>query len=100
MKAISKYRITSRDFRAEMPIGAEVLGVQNQNGWLVLWAIVDPRADKETRVFRVYPTGSETLDDRPRKYVGTVQMLDGLDPIVWHVFDETLRAEFPGRDET
>lgn len=67
-----------------MPIGAEILSVQAQNGNLCLWAKVDPAAQSEVRTFHVSGTGHDLPNDAG-KYVGTAQMLGGA--LVWHVFD-------------
>lgn len=41
----------------DMPIGARVISAQNQGNDLCLWAIVDPKAEKQVRRFCVYGTG-------------------------------------------
>jgi hypothetical protein len=71
----------------EMPKGARVLSVGEQEADLVLWAIVDPEAPKAKRDFRVFGTGWKInvteLELGGWSFVGTVQMKDGL---VFHVW--------------
>ena len=68
----------------EMPADARILDVQVQGGALYLWALVDPRRDREERRVEIVGTGTpaghvlgEQLD-----YVATVQV----ESFVWHVF--------------
>jgi hypothetical protein len=67
----------------EMPAGAELLTVQVQNDQGALWALVDPAAPKESRFFRVVPTGDPPEELTAEQYVGTFQ----LGWTVWHVFE-------------
>ena len=52
-----------------------------------MWALVNPIAEQEQVYFEVFGTGHLIwpleLSIRSRKYLGTLQALDGL---VWHVF--------------
>jgi hypothetical protein len=68
-----------------MPKGAEILTVQRQGNMACIWAIVDPNADRERRVFEVFGTGQSMHDDMgvEREYVNTFQQ----GPYVWHVFE-------------
>jgi hypothetical protein len=68
----------------EMPEGAFVLsaGVQNP-GKICVWAIVNPDARKQKRIFQVRGTGHEVFMVMANKFVGTV--FDGV--FVWHVFE-------------
>jgi len=71
--------------RPVMPVGAEPLTVQMQDGELAMWARVDPGALQRSRAVYVYGTGQPA----PREsaaYLGTVQQFDG--KLVWHVFVE------------
>jgi hypothetical protein len=69
----------------DMPAGAKLLTVQGQtqSGLGALWALVDPTAPKETRRFRVVPTGGPPEELTAERYVGTFQ----LGWTVWHVFE-------------
>ena len=84
-KQIWKYTISPKESLA-MPKGAEVLTVQTQNGDICLWALVDPQNKLEERYFEVYGTGHDIYCDMgiERKYIGTVQLNNGL---VFHVFE-------------
>lgn len=58
MKRIFKYAIPIADeFELELPKGAEILTFQIQYEQPVIWAIVDPDAEKEKRHFNLYGTG-------------------------------------------
>lgn len=66
-----------------MPENAEILTVQQQNGKLILWAIVMTSAKPEKYLIEIYGTGHPfPSTGEKRKYISTVQM-DGL---VWHIF--------------
>lgn len=87
MRRIFKYALPIMDQAViPMPLGAEVLTVQVQSEFPMLWALVPQETDEKVdRVFHVYGTGNpiyaENLD-----YIGTFQMRDGL--LVFHVFEE------------
>lgn len=69
MKAIWKFRVAvdliahpqDREHRLtiEMPAGARILRVGLQNNAPVLWAEVDPKAEKQHRAFILRTTGQE-----------------------------------------
>lgn len=69
-----------------MPAGARVLSAQAQDsiGEIVIWAIVEPTAPEERRLFTIMPTGID-LPPSPGTFVGTVQFGGGA--LVFHVFD-------------
>jgi len=69
--------------RVEMPIGAEILSAQMQNGDLCLWALVSPASNKEMRIIEIHGTGNYIVPAN-RKFIGAAQMLGAL---VWHVFE-------------
>jgi hypothetical protein len=84
--AVWKFEVPVRDrFEIEMPVGARLLTVQTQNGRPHLWALVNPHAETETRVFWVMGTGHQAADLDGAEYVGTFQMLGG--QYVWHLFE-------------
>lgn len=62
------------------------LSVQEQNGQLVLWAMVNPTFSVLSTRVRIVGTGHDASDviTSGLTYVGTVQMKD--DALVWHVF--------------
>ena len=68
----------------QMPVGANVISVDNQHGQICMWALVNDEAEKETRTFEVVGTG-HYMRDIDRDFVGTVQQ----GPFVWHVFEVT-----------
>jgi hypothetical protein len=66
-----------------MPKGAEVLTVQPEDGGEpALWALVDPMAETEERVFMVPATG-DAIESAGLWYVGSFVKRDGY---VGHVF--------------
>ena len=79
---IFKYPIAVADEQViEMPFGAEIISVANQNDVICLWAIVDPNStDKKDVTVQVIGTGKPMPP--VSRFVGTV--LKG--PFVWHVF--------------
>lgn len=70
-----------------MPIGSEILTVQNQNEDAWIWALVDPEKEIEERFFEVYGTGHNIHYDMDveRKYIGTFQISGG--SLVFHLFE-------------
>jgi hypothetical protein len=85
MRAIWKFPVSVRErFTVEMPRGAEVLSVQVQHGEPVMWALLDPKAQNETRTFAVHGTGHEFYDDG-YAYIGTFQIAGGA--LVFHLFE-------------
>ena len=87
MNAIWKFQLKVTDLQeVEMPKGAQVMSVQEQNGALCLWAAVDSEQPKENRVIEIIGTGNPiptTTTDR--HFIGTAQMQKGA--LVWHVFE-------------
>ena len=67
----------------DMPAGAEVVHVGLQNDVVCLWAIVDPSAEPEPRMFFVVGTG-HPIPGEAGRHVGTVPTHGG--KYVWHVF--------------
>jgi len=84
-KTIWKYNVGADEFSIQMPIGAQVLDVQLQNGLAQMWALVDPTAEMTTRQFATYGTGHPiNADDHTElNYVGTFQC--GI--LVFHLFE-------------
>ena len=85
MISIWKFNLQTIDKQViEMPVGAELLTVQIQNGEPCLWARVDNNEMLEQRQIAIHGTGHE-LPDTTRKYIGTYQMAGG--GLIFHVFE-------------
>ena len=85
MNRIWKYNLQpSKRHVLYMPRGAQILGVQLQNGEPVIWALVDPDQDLEERALYLAWTG-EALPQDKLSYIGTFQA----DTTVWHLFERT-----------
>ena len=52
----------------EMPKGAKVIRCDGLDGFLFVWAIVDPEAEKEIRTFHLFKTGAEMPKDIIESY--------------------------------
>jgi len=66
-----------------LPVDAQILSVQMQNGVMCLWALCEGCASKDRHI-GIYGTG-QPLTGNPGAYIDTVQ--DG--SFVWHVFEVT-----------
>ena len=86
-KTIWKYELEITDNQnILMPIGAEILTVQMQDGTPCLWALVNPKAEMESIVIEIYGTGTDLYDmGTARKYISTFQAENG--GLVFHVFE-------------
>lgn len=86
-KQIWKFEIKPNQDIIEMPKGAKILTVQNQNGNACIWALVDPENEKEKRHFEVFGTGHNIHYNAAteRKYINTFQLEDGR--LVFHLFE-------------
>ena len=71
----------------ELPKGAEILTAQLQDKVPTLWAMVDEH-EKETepRKIRMFHSGEPA--QKCSRYLATLQLRDGDDPWVAHVFEE------------
>lgn len=83
MKTIWKFPLRPGTTALNLPAGAEILHVGEQEGGVNIWALLDPSHPDEERVFQIWGTGWQ-ITVEPGQHVGTVQMRDGL---VWHVFE-------------
>ncbi len=87
MQQIFKYELDLNGaVRIEMPLGAKILAVQEQNGIPCIWALVttgegDPPV---LRHFRIIGTG-HTIAGDVGVYIGTFQLFGG--EFVGHVFE-------------
>jgi len=83
-KSIWKYQLETTDEQlVEMPHGAQGLSVEVQYGAPCLWALVNPKAQKEFRRVRIYVTG-HPVPENDDIYVGSYQLHGG--SLVGHVF--------------
>lgn len=74
-------------FEIELPRGAEILTVQEQNNAPMLWALVDPEAIKEKRKMLLLNTGAEMPPDvNYHRFLGTYQLNGGR--LVFHLFED------------
>jgi hypothetical protein len=67
------------------PEGARWLSVVEQDGQLVLWAVVDPHVDLRNYIIRVQTTGDE-INMEGKQYIGTTMMGKDGPWFVAHVF--------------
>lgn len=79
MKQIWKFRLNTT---IQMPMDAQILTVQKQDGEPTIWAMVNTENELETRNFTIVGTGN-SFDDKDMKYIGTFQD----SPFVWHLFE-------------
>ena len=89
-KTIWKFELETTDNQTiEMPVNAEILTVQTQNGIPCIWVLVDPTETKEKRFIEVFGTGHDVYYDMgvSRSYLGTYQLQGG--SLVFHVFEYT-----------
>ena len=89
-QSIYKYELEITDNQnILLPIGAQILTVQNQNGKACLWALVDPNKETEARHIEIFGMGQPVLSDMgtSREYISTFQMHGG--QLVFHVFEYT-----------
>ncbi len=71
--------------KIEMPKDAEILTVQSQNTYPMIWAKVNPNNELEIRNFRIYGTGHKINEEEKLKYIGTFQMAGG--NFIGHLFE-------------
>jgi len=82
MKSVWKFELTPTGF-VDMPVGAVILKIKEQNKLVYVWALVDTEAEIESREFFVYGTGHAI--DEGMKYIDTFYISGGL--YVFHVFE-------------
>lgn len=86
MMKIFKYALEITDEQhVELPHDSQLLSVQDQNGQLTLWALINPNLNMVFRLVTIIGTGHPITKPRAvlGTFIGTVQMYNGL---VWHVF--------------
>lgn len=86
MKTVWKYQLSADDdVVITMPVNAEPLSVQTQNGEPYLWALVDPNENVfESRKFRLAGTG-HPITNANIVFIGTFQLYGG--SFVGHLFE-------------
>jgi hypothetical protein len=88
VREVWKYEVgTFGLFSVDMPEGAQILAVQEQDGAGHIWALVDPNAPRVFRDFLLVGTGCAIDDSFRVEHVGTFQQVNGA--LVWHVFEVT-----------
>jgi len=88
IKRVYKYEVPVMDVvTIQLPIGAEILTVQSQNGIPCIWALIDPVNPYKDRTFRLAGTGHsiEVNNEVKENYIGTFQLENGL--LVFHLFE-------------
>jgi hypothetical protein len=98
---IWKFKLDAIDQQeVEMPEGAEILTAQVMDGWICLWAKVDPDKEMVYRQIELIETGervSRNCNDE-RKYIATVQVQrEHFEVNVIHVF-ESIPQEYSSED--
>lgn len=87
MHNVFKYTIPVEDyFSLNLPKGAKILTVQEQNNEPQIWALVEGSQPDETRNFRLSGTGHPIKEDPGiLEYIGTFQLVGG--GFIGHVFE-------------
>lgn len=86
MNTIHKYELLLTDEQTiDTRVGAIILSTIEQNGNLVMYAMVDDQADVETLRVAVFGTGNPVLLSGDWRFVSTVPTAS---EYVWHVFVE------------
>lgn len=74
----------------QMPVGAEVLHVAEQNNCACLWARVDPMAQLKYRTFYLARTGQPIENGDTMKHHATFSTSEGR--FVWHLFEKLTKS--------
>lgn len=83
MSQIFKYPLALEPTQVlQLPIGARILTVKEQNDVPTIWAVVDQTEQLADVQVKIVATGEEFELD-PWRYMSTVLMSNGL---VWHIF--------------
>ena len=82
MRTIYKYFFKAEDYTTiAMHKGAEIVRVEEVNGKMYLWAIVDTKQPIITHIFNIFDEGVPLPET---KYIVTWRQ----GPFVWHMFKE------------
>ena len=65
----------------DVPRGAKVVRVAEQNGKVAMWVDVDTKRPVDERTYQIFGTGHTVPEDAI--YMGSADMK----PFVWHVFE-------------
>ena len=88
MQCVKKYPLdTKGEVVLPMPVGAEILKIGVENDIPQIFALVNPEAPSEYRLFELVSTDKELeeLKDIKRVYWDTVYLID--DIVVIHIFE-------------
>lgn len=85
MKVINKFKLRGEDNIITLPIGSDILKVDNQHDEVTMWVELDPdETYYEARLIKIIPTGA-LFEDVEKEYIGTVLICKG--NYVWHVYE-------------
>jgi len=86
MRTVHKFELEIGANILEIPLGFEVLTVDEQHGKICLWAEVETKNEKHTESFTVFGTGHEIESNSGigHSYLGTVRFKHM--NLVWHVY--------------
>lgn len=90
MKTVFKYVLQSTANDIQMPAGAQVLHVTEQNNMVCMWILVDESAPVETRRFLMVGTGHREVPN-DATYCGTTHIYTDRAILVLHVFEAKLK---------
>ena len=103
MLTVYKYKLQTTNYtRLELPMGAKLLHVAAQavpggDDAICLWALVDPTAKTESKIFRVAGTGHPIENEERWRFIGTVFLFGG--DLVFHIFELDPKHEPPAEEE-
>lgn len=85
MKRVYKYPLSTQDFtEVNLPVGAELLYVNEQYGKFYLWAMVDVGEEVEKRrIIRIAGTGHDISQNV--RYINSFYVIGGA--LVFHAFE-------------
>lgn len=72
----------------ELPQGAKILSVQEQNDAVFFWALVDPELKTSDFHFQCFNTGYPCIPDELGDFVATIE--EGEAKHIWHIFVQEL----------
>ena len=85
MEKIYKYPLELTGYQVlKLPMGAQILTVQTQNGKPFLWALVNTKKEETDFEIEILGTGDQITGTNERKYISTFQLNGG--EFVFHVF--------------
>ena len=88
IKRIYKYYIGLGEVSVQMPKDAKPLRMDQQEGHVYLWALVDTNEPPQTwRKFVCYPTGESLSPMAEYIYINTFFTGGEDHPFVWHAFE-------------